>query len=120
MRISLSRTGHRIPTRIRGEARKEKPMAHEDMAAQPPTAGAAGATRGGPANFAAGRQATRRLADYAVAVRFEDLPPAVIQRAKDCITDTVGAIIYGADLPWSKMIIAYARANGTRGNSFIL
>jgi len=63
---------------------------------------------------------TRRLADYAVAVRYEDLPPPVIQRAKDCITDTVGAIIYGADLPWSKMIIAYARANGPGGNSFIL
>jgi 2-methylcitrate dehydratase PrpD len=63
---------------------------------------------------------TRRLADYAVAVRYEDLPSAVIQRAKDCIIDTVGAIIYGADLPWSKMIIAYARANGSGGNSFIL
>src|SRR5262245_611377 len=63
---------------------------------------------------------TRRLADYAVAVRYEDLPPPVIQRAKDCITDTVGAIIYGADLPWSKMIIAYARANGPGGKSFIL
>ena len=61
---------------------------------------------------------TRRLADFAVAVRYEDLPPPVIQRAKDCITDTVGAIIYGADLPWSKMIIAYARANGSGGNSF--
>src|SRR5262249_8524979 len=65
-------------------------------------------------------RATRRLADYAAAVRYEDLPLAVIRRAKDCITDTVGAIIYGADLPWSKMIIAYARANGGGGNSFIL
>jgi 2-methylcitrate dehydratase PrpD len=44
----------------------------------------------------------------------------VIQRAKDCIIDTVGAIIYGGDLPWSKMIIAYARAKGSGGNSFIL
>jgi 2-methylcitrate dehydratase PrpD len=65
-------------------------------------------------------RATRRLADYAAAVRYEDLPPTVLRRAKDCITDTVGAIIYGAELPWSKMIIAYARANGAAGNSFIL
>ena len=86
-----------------------KPMAHDDTQ-----------QFGGAANFAAGRHATRRLADFAVAVRYEDLPPAVIQRAKDCITDTVGAIIYGADLPWSKMIIAYARTNGAGGNSFIL
>jgi 2-methylcitrate dehydratase PrpD len=63
---------------------------------------------------------TRRLAEYAAAVRYEDLPPTVIQRAKDCITDTVGAIIYGAELPWSKTIIAYARANSAGGNSFIL
>src|SRR5262249_28168492 len=63
---------------------------------------------------------TRGLADYAVAVRYEDLPPTVIQRAKDCIADTVGAIIYGADLPWSKMIIAYARASGRGGSGSIL
>jgi 2-methylcitrate dehydratase PrpD len=60
------------------------------------------------------------LAEYAVALRYEELPPAVIQRATDCITDTVGAIIYGANLPWSKMIIAYAQENGARGNSCIL
>jgi 2-methylcitrate dehydratase PrpD len=63
---------------------------------------------------------TRRLADYATSVRYDDLPPAVIQRAKDCIIDTVGVIIYGADLPWSKMIVAYARHNGAGGSSFIL
>jgi 2-methylcitrate dehydratase PrpD len=63
---------------------------------------------------------TRRLAEYATSVRYEDLPPAVIQRAKDCIADTVGVIIFGADLPWSRMIVAYARANGAGGNSFIL
>ncbi len=54
---------------------------------------------------------TERLAAYAAAVRFEDLPPAVVQRAKDCLCDTVAAIIYGAELPWSKMIIAHARRN---------
>jgi len=67
-----------------------------------------------------GGHQTRRLADYAAAVRYEDLPPAVLQRAKDCITDAVGTIIYGAELPWSKMIIAYARHNGAGGKSFIL
>src|SRR3979409_1489158 len=63
---------------------------------------------------------TRRLAAYAAAVRFEDLPPAVLQRAKDCITDGVATIAYGAELPWSKMIIAYARRHGGGGKSFIL
>ena len=51
---------------------------------------------------------------------YEDLPPAVVQRAKDCMTDTVAAIIYGAELPWSKMIIAYARQNSPVGKSYIL
>jgi 2-methylcitrate dehydratase PrpD len=63
---------------------------------------------------------TRQLADYAASVRYEDIPPPVLQRAKDCITDAVGTIIYGADLPWSRMIIAYARRNGAGGKSFIL
>src|SRR5215470_2434387 len=63
---------------------------------------------------------TERLAAYAAAVRFEDLPPAVLQRAKDCMTDTVAAIIYGAELPWSKMIIAQARRTSAAGKSSIL
>ena len=37
--------------------------------------------------------ATERLAAYAAALRYEDLPPGVVQRAKDCITDTVAAIV---------------------------
>jgi len=63
---------------------------------------------------------TERLAAYAAAVRFEELPPVVLQRAKDCLTDTVAAIIYGAELPWSKMIIAYAQKNSAPGKSYIL
>jgi 2-methylcitrate dehydratase PrpD len=63
---------------------------------------------------------TERLAAYAAAVRYEDLPPAVVQRAKDCMCDTVGAIIYGAELPWSKMIIAQARRTSAPGRSSIL
>jgi 2-methylcitrate dehydratase PrpD len=63
---------------------------------------------------------TERLAAYAASVRFEDLPPAVVQRAKDCMTDTVAAIVFGAELPWSKMIIAYAQKNSAPGKSWIL
>jgi 2-methylcitrate dehydratase PrpD len=63
---------------------------------------------------------TEKLAAYAASLRFEDLPPAVVQRAKDCMTDSVAAIIYGAELPWSKMIIAYARGNSPAGRSYIL
>jgi 2-methylcitrate dehydratase PrpD len=63
---------------------------------------------------------TERLAAYAAALRFEDVPPAVLQRAKDCITDTVGAIVFGAELPWSRMIVAYAEKSGRSGASAML
>jgi 2-methylcitrate dehydratase PrpD len=63
---------------------------------------------------------TERLAAYAAALRYEDLPPAVVQRAKDCIIDAVATISYGAELPWSKMIIAYAQRYGSGGESAIL
>jgi 2-methylcitrate dehydratase PrpD len=44
----------------------------------------------------------------------------VVQRAKDCIIDAVATISYGAELPWSKMIIAYAQRYGSGGESVIL
>src|SRR5947209_8508846 len=45
-----------------------------------------------PAHHAETDHETERLAAYAVKLRYEDLPGAVVQRAKDCICDTVGAI----------------------------
>ena len=63
---------------------------------------------------------TVRLAEYASGLRFEDLPPAVVQRAKDCITDTVAVIILGNGLPWSQIISRYAQSVGAGGRSRIL
>ena len=65
-------------------------------------------------------QTTVTLAQYAVGLRYEDIPAPALQRAKDCITDAVGTIIYGADLPWSRMIIDYVRATSGGGRSQIL
>jgi 2-methylcitrate dehydratase PrpD len=63
---------------------------------------------------------TIRLADYAASMRYEDLPPHVIQRAKDCITDTVAVIVLGNTLPWSRIICRYAQSIGLGGRSRIL
>jgi 2-methylcitrate dehydratase PrpD len=63
---------------------------------------------------------TERLAAYASGLSFADLPDAVVARAKDCMTDTVGAIVFGAELPWSRMVVAYALRNGRPGASAIL
>lgn len=62
---------------------------------------------------------TLALADYAVGLRYEDIPEAVKQRAKDSIADTFGVIVFGAALPWSRLVIDYARRTGAGGGSFI-
>src|SRR6516164_2129344 len=63
---------------------------------------------------------TAELADYAASCRYEDIPPDVVDRAKQCITDTIAAVIFGYDLPWSRMLVAFAAKNGVGGNSRIL
>src|SRR5262249_45575769 len=57
-----------------------------------------------------------RLAEYAAALRYEDLPPAVIQRAKDTIADTIATIVYGYGLPWSQIVVGYAQRMGGGAN----
>jgi 2-methylcitrate dehydratase PrpD len=63
---------------------------------------------------------TARLAEYAAALRYDDIPADVVERAKHCITDTVAAIVFGHHLPWSRMIVAFAEKNGAGGKSRIL
>lgn len=65
----------------------------------------------------AGRGATEtsqtvRLAEYACGIRYEEIPPEVLQRAKDCIADTVAVVLFGGQFPWSQMIINEARQMG--------
>jgi 2-methylcitrate dehydratase PrpD len=63
---------------------------------------------------------TAELAHYAASCCYEDIPADVIERAKQCITDTVAAIIFGYELPWSRMVVAFAEKNGAGGDSRIL
>ena len=63
---------------------------------------------------------TAKLADYAASCRYEHIPPDVVVRAKQCITDTVAAAIFGCGLPWSRIVAKFAQKNGARGNSRIL
>src|SRR6202045_1732273 len=63
---------------------------------------------------------TVRLAEYATALRYEDLPAPVVQQAKDCIIDTVAAGICGSALPWSRIVIDYAERTGPGGKCRIL
>ncbi|HME21428.1 MAG TPA: MmgE/PrpD family protein [Acetobacteraceae bacterium] len=60
------------------------------------------------------------LAEYAAGLHYDDLPPDVVQRAKDCITDTVAVIVLGNRLPWSRIVVHYAQRTGAGGRSRIL
>src|SRR5215467_13971391 len=63
---------------------------------------------------------TVQLAQFAASYRYEDIPPDVIERAKQCIIDTIAVVIYGYELPWSRMVAAFAAKNGPGGKSRIL
>src|SRR5437868_9051467 len=63
---------------------------------------------------------TVRLAEYAAALRYDDLPELVVQQAKDCIIDTIAAGICGSALPWSRIVIDYAERTGPGGKCNIL
>src|SRR5579872_7573923 len=63
---------------------------------------------------------TVTLARYAAGLKYQDLPPAVVAKAKDIVADTVAACICGADMPWSRIVIDYAERTGPGGVSRIL
>ena len=47
---------------------------------------------------------TRTVAEFAVGLRYEDLPAEVIAYAKQCILDSLGCGIFGAPTPWAKSV----------------
>ncbi len=59
---------------------------------------------------------TRALAEFVAGLRFEDIPDDVRARARDCIQDTIGVAVFGAPLPWSRIVSDYARHNGSGGS----
>ena len=59
--------------------------------------------------------ATERLAAYATTLRYDDIPPAVIERAKHCLIDAVGCVVFGQQFPWSQIVLAEALSSGSGG-----
>ena len=64
--------------------------------------------------------ATRQLAGYAVNLRYRDIPPEVISRAKDCLLDIITVALYGSTKPWSRTVIQFVKDLGLSGRSTIL
>ncbi|MDB5904314.1 MAG: propionate catabolism protein, partial [Betaproteobacteria bacterium] len=64
--------------------------------------------------------AARTLAEFAVGLHYEVIPNAAIDRAKTCIIDTVGAMTFGADLPWSRIMVEYVQRTSAPGKGSIV
>ncbi|WP_428487251.1 MmgE/PrpD family protein [Rhodopila sp.] len=61
--------------------------------------------------------ATGDLAAFASGLTFEDIPPEVVQRAKQCLLDGIGVCLHGAALPWTRMVQDMVIAEG--GNATV-
>jgi 2-methylcitrate dehydratase PrpD len=64
--------------------------------------------------------ASQSLAQYATSLKYEHIPTEVVERAKDCIIDTVAACVLGAHMPWTQIVIEYAKRNSAPGGSNVL
>lgn len=64
--------------------------------------------------------AARTLAAWAAGLRYEDIPDAARERARQCIIDTTGAALFGARLPWSKIVAGHAQNCGGSGASRVI
>ena len=56
--------------------------------------------------------ATARLAEFVVKSRWEDLPAAAIERAKDAILDTIGVTLAGSVAAPARIVRGLAEAEG--------
>ncbi len=63
---------------------------------------------------------TEKLAAHTAKMRYEDIPPEAIEKAKDCIVDQVGVELIGSTLEWNKIAYRYVAALGGRAESTIV
>lgn len=63
---------------------------------------------------------TKVLAEFAAALRYEDIPAPVIAVAKACLIDTVAVCLFGSSLPWSRSVEDFSLHVGAGGASTIL
>lgn len=56
--------------------------------------------------------ATKDLAAFAASVRYEDIPPEVVDRIKTSVLDSIGCCLFGATLPWTQHVQAMVEEEG--------
>src|SRR6476660_10287890 len=63
---------------------------------------------------------TRRLARFALDLKYKDSPAEVIDRAKACVLDTLAVCLYGSTKPWSLTVAGFVHDSGLRGQSTVV
>jgi 2-methylcitrate dehydratase PrpD len=63
---------------------------------------------------------TRTVAEFAAALRYDDIPASVVAMTKACVIDAVAVALFGSSLPWSNSVEKFARHVGGNGSSTIL
>lgn len=58
--------------------------------------------------------ATRDLARFGAALRYDDIPADVIARIKLSLLDSLGCCLFGATLPWTQKVAALAEQEGAK------
>jgi 2-methylcitrate dehydratase PrpD len=61
------------------------------------------------------KSASQTLAEYAVGLKYDQIPSEVIERAKECVIDSVAASVFGSQMPWSRTVADYAQRNSAPG-----
>ncbi|MBN9429076.1 MAG: MmgE/PrpD family protein [Burkholderiales bacterium] len=56
--------------------------------------------------------ATRSLARFSSALRYEDIPAAVIAQIKVSLLDSIGCCLFGMTLPWTRHVLDMVQAEG--------
>lgn len=55
---------------------------------------------------------TRELASFVAGLRYEHIPPEVISKAKACVLDAIGCMLFGSTLPWTRIVNEMVREQG--------
>ena len=63
--------------------------------------------------------ATRVLAEWAAALRYEDLPAEVVAKARTCVLDTIGVCLFGSTLAPVQKLAAMVAEEKCAGESAV-
>ena len=62
--------------------------------------------------FAAADSPTQTLAEYVSGLAYKNIPREVISHIKLCLIDSLGCALFGATLPWGKIITSFTKEMG--------